>query len=57
MKATAQPEITPVFDFCVDADAQPGALVTAAARLLIHLARRRREQGQGEAENERKPSS
>jgi hypothetical protein len=39
---------TPVFDFCVDEDARPGDLIPAMAKLLISMARRRRELTKGE---------
>ena len=57
MKAAAQPEVIPVFDFTVDEDAQPGDVIPALARLLIQMVRRHREQAQREDDGNRKPSS
>lgn len=48
MKAAAQPEVIPVFDFTVDEDAQPGDVIPALARLLIQMVRRHRKEAQRE---------
>jgi hypothetical protein len=42
----------PVFDFCVDANALPGDLIPAMAKLLISMARRRRELTRGEDDDD-----
>jgi hypothetical protein len=39
---------TPVFTTCIDEDARPGDLIPVMAKLLISMARRRRESTIGE---------
>ena len=57
MKAAAQPDVIPVFDFTVDEDAQHGDYVPALARLLIQMVRRHRKQEQRKEEDVNKSRS